>query len=153
MSDEPQLKHSHGRRHLFLRPWWQLLWIVIFMSVFEVLTKYGATHAPPDTVFKRLGFAAVASPWVWLGTLISIAAFAAWLHVLRNVPLSLAFNISQGTYLLVPIGSFLFLGEHISVRLGVGTGLVLAGVLLLVPDLVKVEADEPPKVAGKEGAA
>ena len=139
------------RKHLFLRPWWQLTWIVLLMSASELLTRYGAAHAPQDTVFARWDLAAVGSVWTWVGTLVAIAAFGAWLHVLRNVPLSLAFNISQGTYLVIPLGAAVFLHEKLSPLLLLGIALVLAGVLLLVPDMVKAESEGEIKAEPKPG--
>ena len=136
--------HRTQRPPLFLRPGWQLAAVTLLMSAFELLTKYGADHAPQDTFFARWGFAAVGSIWTWIGTLVAIIGFGAWLHVLRKVPLSLAFNVTQGTFLLVPLGGRFFLHETVSPGRWLGIGIVFAGVLLLVPELVKAEADEAP---------
>jgi undecaprenyl phosphate-alpha-L-ara4N flippase subunit ArnE len=131
------------KRPWYLQALWQLLFVTVMMSAYELLTKYGADQAlktvPAENFFARLGMPAVANVWTWVGTGLACVAFGAWLHVLKRVPLSLAFTISQGTFVLVPLGAWLFLGEQVSAKLWIGIALVVAGVILLVPDLVKEE--------------
>ena len=125
-----------------------LLLVTALMTAFELMTQYGATVVvPPENFFARLGFPAVASAWTWAGTAVAIAGFAIWLHVLRTVPLSLAYNITTATFVTIPVGAHLLLGEPISLRQWGGYALVIAGVLFLVPGLVKVESDVAPDAA------
>lgn len=77
-----------------------------------------------------MGFGALRSGWVWLGIVAMIGSLFSWLHSLRYVPLSTAFTLAGAVHFLVPIGSWLFLGEVISPKRWLGIGLVLAGVLV-----------------------
>ena len=54
-----------------------------------------------------------------------ILSFLTWLYVLRYIPLSVAFPISQVVHALVPLCSWIFLGELISTLRWCGIALVL----------------------------
>ncbi|MBI6647387.1 EamA family transporter [Pseudomonas synxantha] len=80
--------------------------------------------------------------WQWLadvarnpGILAAIAsylgAFFVWMLILRRSSLSLAFPLSSLVFVAVLLGSWLGLGEHISLLHWVGVMVIVAGILLL----------------------
>ncbi len=80
--------------------------------------------------------------WQWLtqvarnpGILAAIAsylgAFFVWMLILRRSSLSLAFPLSSLVFVAVLLGSWLGLGEHISVLHWVGVAVIVAGIALL----------------------
>ena len=80
--------------------------------------------------------------WQWLadvarnpGILAAIAsylgAFFVWMLILRRSSLSLAFPLSSLVFVAVLLGSWLGLGEHISVLHWVGVVVIVAGIVLL----------------------
>ena len=80
--------------------------------------------------------------WQWLadvarnpGILAAIAsylgAFFVWMLILRRSSLSLAFPLSSLVFVAVLLGSWLGLGEHISVLHWVGVVVILGGIALL----------------------
>jgi len=58
---------------------------------------------------------------------------------LRFLPLGLAFALTNGVHIFVPLGSWFFLGEHISLLRGSGILVIIAGILLLAQSVAKVE--------------
>lgn len=80
--------------------------------------------------------------WLWLsevarnpGILAAIAsyigAFFVWMLILRRSSLSLAFPLSSLVFVVVLLGSWLGLGEHISLLHWVGVGVIVVGIGLL----------------------
>src|SRR2546421_2785518 len=117
-------------KELLLNPWFQLVLSVLFVTTSEVFLKRGAVEAPrlPEEV-NWTGVSGLVSPDVWYGILFVIASFISWLYVLRFIPLTIAFPLSNFFHVLVPLASWFFLNEHISVQRWCGIALVLVGVL------------------------
>lgn len=124
-----------------LHPYLQLLISAVLVAIAEILLKKGATHtAEAMGSTDWTGVTSLISPWVWGGIVCYIASFVSWLHVLRFVPLIVAFNLMNSVHVLVPLGAWLFLGEQVPIaRIG-GIALILAGVLVLAGPLATLES-------------
>lgn len=83
--------------------------------------------------------AALKSHWVWLGIISMLGSLVSWLYALRSVPLLIAFNLAAATLVIVPISSWVFLGEQISPVRWLGILLVTVGVLVVAKPLSRVE--------------
>ncbi len=107
-------------KKLLLNPWFQLVLSVLFVTTSEVFLKRGAVEAPrlPDEV-NWTGVSGLALPDVWYGILFVIASFISWV--------------------LVPLASWFFLNEHISVQRWCGIALVLLGVLIVAKPVARME--------------
>jgi drug/metabolite transporter (DMT)-like permease len=75
--------------------------------------------------------AVAANTGVWLAIACYIAAFFVWMLILRRSHLSLAFPLSSLVFVGVLLGSWLWLGEHISVLHWLGVAVIMAGIVLL----------------------
>ena len=118
-----------------LSPVWALVLNVLCITAAEIFLKLGAGQTHPGL----LGFSALSSWQTIVGILFHVSGFACWMFALRTLPVSLAFNFTALAQVLVPIAAFVFLGETISpLRCG-GIGLVIAGFVLLVPVVARVE--------------
>jgi drug/metabolite transporter (DMT)-like permease len=69
--------------------------------------------------------------------LLFLAALAAygvstlgWVLALRNVPLNTAYLFMSASFILVPLMSYFVLGEPITMRLVIGSALIICGVLV-----------------------
>lgn len=67
-----------------------------------------------------------------------LAAFAiygfgtiVWVYVLKSAPLTVAYPFMALTFCAVPLLAWLLLGETLSLRYGIGTGLIIAGLLVV----------------------
>ncbi len=125
---------------LFWNPYLQIFLTVLLTAAAQVLLKVGASHSAGDnSVWSWLGIAELANLWTWLGIFAFVASFGGWLYALRFLPLGLAFALTNGVHIFVPIGSWLFLHEHISLLRGTGITIILAGILLLAQSVAKAE--------------
>src|SRR5436305_5222192 len=123
-----------------LSPWVQLAVSVLCVTSSEVFLKRGAVEAPrlPGHL-NWTGIGGLATANVWLGILFVIASFVSWLYVLRFVPLTVAFPLSNFVHVLVPLSSWFFLDEIISTQRWCGIVLVLIGVLTVAKPVARME--------------
>jgi drug/metabolite transporter (DMT)-like permease len=125
---------------LFWNPYLQIFLTVLLTAAAQLLLKIGANYsAGNDSIWTWLGFAELASIWTWLGIFAFVASLAGWLYALRFLPLGLAFALTNGVHIFVPIGSWYFLGEHIGLLRASGIVIIIAGILFLVQSVAKVE--------------
>ena len=109
----------------------------------QLLLKRGAVEAAEASL---LGLSSLQSGWVWLGIVALIASLIWWLSALREIPLSVASNLSGVVHVLVPLGCWLMLGEMISPKRWIGISLVVAGVLVSAKPASTVEENVEEKL-------
>jgi undecaprenyl phosphate-alpha-L-ara4N flippase subunit ArnE len=68
-----------------------------------------------------------------------ILSLLSWLYILRLVPLSIAFPLSNVVHVLVPLSCWIFLGELISTRRWCGIALVLIGLIVVAKPFARIE--------------
>lgn len=54
-----------------------------------------------------------------------------WIYLLKSVPLNYAYPFMALTFCFVPVLAWIFLGEAPTLRLAIGTGLVLVGLFVI----------------------
>lgn len=125
----------------FANPWLQLALSVAFVTAYELLLKMGAieTAHMADASWAWTGFSGLASLYVWFGIPLIILSLLTWLHVLRYIPLSIAFPLSQVVHILVPLCSWLFLGELITSLRWCGIALVSFGLAIVAKPVARLE--------------
>ena len=125
----------------FSNPWLHLSLSVLFVTVYELLLNLGATETAhiASARWAWTGVTGLASLYVWLGIPLIILSLITWLHVLRYIPLSIAFPISQVVHVLVPLCSWLFLGEYIAGLRWAGIALVSLGLALVAKPVARLE--------------
>lgn len=102
--------------------------------------KLGAMEAPRLAPhWNWTGVSGLASPLVWAGIGFVVASFLSWLYVLRHIPLTIAFPLSQLAHVLVPLCSYLILHEHVSLARWSGIVLVLAGIIVVAKPVATME--------------
>jgi drug/metabolite transporter (DMT)-like permease len=125
---------------LFWNPYLQIFLTVLLTAAAQLLLKIGANYsAGDDSVWTWVGLAELGSWWTWAGIFAFIASFFGWLYALRFLPLGLAFALTNGVHIFVPIGSLYFLGEHIGLLRASGIVIIIAGILFLAQSVAKVE--------------
>jgi multidrug transporter EmrE-like cation transporter len=126
---------------LFWNPYVQILLTVLLSSGAQVLLKIGADYstANDESALSWMGLTELGSWWTWAGIFAFVASFGGWLYALRFLPLGLAFALTNGVHIFVPIGSWIFLGEHIGLLRGSGICVIIAGILLLTQSVAEVE--------------
>ena len=125
---------------LFWNPYLQIFLTVLLTAAAQILLKVGADYsAANNSVWSWLGLAELASVWTWLGIFAFVASFGGWLYALRFLPLGVAFALTNGVHIFVPLGSWLFLHEHIGLLRGSGILTIIVGIVLLAQSVAKVE--------------
>jgi drug/metabolite transporter (DMT)-like permease len=121
---------------IFFNPYVQIAVGALLVTVSELMLKRGATAAAGSS---WTGINALGSAWTWGGILTYILSFASWLYVLRHVPLAIAFALINAVHVLVPLGSWAWLGEHVSPSRWAGIILVLIGIIVIARDAARAE--------------
>jgi multidrug transporter EmrE-like cation transporter len=136
----PILTLPKPRRGLIWNPYFQILLTVVLTSAGQILLKIGADGSAGDaSVGAWLGVRELADGWTWLGILAFVASFGSWLYALRFLPLGLAFSLTNGVHVLVPLGSWFFLHEQLGPMRIAGIAIINAGVLLLAQSVAHAE--------------
>jgi len=73
----------------------------------------------------------MATPSLWFGILIYTANFILWMAVLSRLDLSIAFPISNATFVIIPFFSMIVLHEKISMVRWLGAVCIIIGVTLI----------------------
>jgi drug/metabolite transporter (DMT)-like permease len=124
----------------FWNPWFQLGLEAAFVTASEVLIKIGAVQtAVPGTAAEWLGFSGLASAWVWGGIGCLVLSFLCWIYVLKHLPLSVAFPLTNVVHVTIPISSWILLGEAISIRRWFGIGVVVVGLALVAKPVARLD--------------
>ncbi len=125
---------------LFWNPYLQIFLTILLTSVAQILLKIGADSSSADpSAWSLLGIKELDSGWTWLGILALVASFGGWLYALRFLPLGLAFSLTNGVHIFVPLGSWLFLHEQIGLLRGSGILVIIVGILFLAQSVAQAE--------------
>lgn len=116
----------------------QVLSAAVLVSASEVAKKIGADSAKAQSV---VDVSQLRSPWVWLSVILGILGLLCWLNALRKISLSVAYNLAGLQLMLVPLGSWWLLGEHIGPKQWLGIALVFLGVIITAPAAAHAEED------------
>ena len=126
----------------FGNPWLQLGLSVACVAVYELLLKRGAAEtANLSARWSWTGLTGLASIYVWVAIVFVILSLVTWLYVLRYIPLSIAFPISQAVHVLVPLGSWFVLGENIVTMRWMGIALVSLGLAVVAKPVARFEEE------------
>jgi drug/metabolite transporter (DMT)-like permease len=120
----------------FFHPLLQISLSIVLSSASQIFFKVasGVDHNP-NTITPQLF-----TSWaLWGGIIATLTSLVSWLNALRSVPLIIAFNLGAVTYILVPLGSWVFLGEQVPPIRWLGITLVTLGVLLIARPLSRME--------------
>jgi drug/metabolite transporter (DMT)-like permease len=123
-------------------PWFHLAVSVACVTIYELLLKRGAAEtANLSPEWSWTGLSGLASLYVWVAIVFVILSLITWLYVLRYIPLSIAFPISQAVHVLVPLGSWLVLGETIIGLRWLGIALVSLGLAVVAKPVARLEEE------------
>ena len=106
-----------------------LLASIVGLSVGQVLLRLAAQAVRPDSAAWQ---AVALSAWTWMGLLIYALAMLAWLAVLRELPLRLAYPFVGLAFVVVPVLAWAVLGEELRWSTVAGAVLIVAGIWVSV---------------------
>lgn len=110
-----------------------VLWVLLIVleSAGQIATKVGGDQLGQMDFNLQWLLAVAGSVGVWLAIACYFGAFFVWMLILRRSHLSLAFPLSSLVFVGVLLGSWLWLGEHISLLHWVGVAVIMGGIVLL----------------------
>ena len=121
-------------------PWFQIALNVLIVTASEIFLKLGARETAAFTSPSNwTGITALLSLWTWLGIVFLVLSLVSWLYVLRHVPLSVAFPLSNAVHVFVPFASWYFLGEIIAPTRWWGIALVILGLIIVAKPVSRIE--------------
>jgi len=124
---------------IFGNPYTQIFLSVLMNAAAQLLLKHGADESVRASSSFALGFSGLRSMWVWGGIACMIGSLVSWLYSLRFVQLIVAYNLAGLLHVIVPLLSWIFLGERIAGLRWLGIGLVFAGVLIVAKPIIRIE--------------
>jgi undecaprenyl phosphate-alpha-L-ara4N flippase subunit ArnE len=137
--DLPREKQAVPRRAL-INPYLLILLGALLNTTGELFLKVGAnTEAHLGGWAGAAGLTPLLSGWTWIGIVSYVLSFVTWLHVLRTIPLSVAFPLINVIHVFVPIGASIFLHEHVSLKRWAGISLIILGVLAIMKPVARAE--------------
>jgi drug/metabolite transporter (DMT)-like permease len=123
-------------------PWLHLIISIVCVAIYELLLKRGAADtANLSPRWSWTGLTGLASIYVWIAIVFVIISLITWLYVLRYLPLSIAFPIAQSVHVLIPLGSWLILGENIVTLRWIGIALVSLGLAIVAKPVARLEEE------------
>ncbi|MDD2710225.1 MAG: EamA family transporter [Verrucomicrobiae bacterium] len=121
-------------------PYLQIVLSALFVTISEVCLKAGANETASSIgCLEWLGITSLGTWQVWVGIVFYIASFVCWLHVLRYIPLNIAYNLVNIEHVFVPLACAFFLNEHVSLLRWSGIALVLIGIWIIARPLLNME--------------
>ena len=106
-----------------------LLVSIVGLSVGQVLLRLAAQAERPDSAAWQ---AVALSAWTWTGLLVYALATLAWLAVLRELPLRMAYPFVGLAFVVVPVLAWAVLGEELRWSTLAGAVLIVAGIWVSV---------------------
>lgn len=125
---------------LFANAYVQIVICSLLVTAAEIFLKQGAA-ATALTLhqWSWTGVHGLGSIWVWIGIVLLILSFLSWMYVLKHLALNIAYPLANVVHVLVPISSWIFLGEAISGLRWYGIALVITGLIIVAPVSSEIE--------------
>ena len=124
----------------FVNPYLQIFIGALLDTAGEILLKKGASSvSAAHGAASIVGYTPLLSGWTWIGIISYVLSLVSWLHVLRFVPLSIAFPLINVVHVFVPLGASLFLHERVSHKRWFGISLIIVGVFAIIRPLTRAE--------------
>lgn len=79
-------------------------------------------------------FAAMSTPWLWVGLACYLGQFVVWMTILEKSTLSVAFSTSAIVFVAIMIASWAVFGDTMGWEKILGSAIIVAGILLLGGD-------------------
>lgn len=125
--EQSLIDSTHGRRHVI----GGLALAIVLCSASQLCWKKATTAVPAGASSLETLKLTFAEPMFWIAVALYIWQFFNWMRVLKYADLSFAQPITAGTYVVVGVAAWLVFGESLPPHRLLGTGLILAGVVLI----------------------
>ena len=100
----------------------------------QIAFKYAGLQTGPFEGSAHWFALATTSPWLWVSVASHIGEFALWMTILSKSALSSAFATTALLFVVIMLASWLLFAEPLTWNKLVGSGVILAGILMLGAD-------------------
>lgn len=108
----------------------KLILFVLMMSGGQILFKLAATRGPAMTDLGS-AFTVLTNGITLTALMLYGLATVLWIHLLQQLPLSLAYPFVAAAFVIVPIAAFLLFREPIGLRYMIGAGFIFVGIVII----------------------
>ncbi len=112
-----------------LATWLGLVGTPLLIAAGQVLFKMASRDVGAFDAGGIIGLAS--NPHLLLALALYGSGTIVWIHVLRTVPLTVAYSFMALTFCVVPILANFFFAEPLSWKYGLGVVLIMAGLLMI----------------------
>lgn len=99
------------------------------MAAGQLLFKLGTPLWQGDSLLTW-AWSFLRNPYLMVAVFLYATTIVIWVYILRSLPLSLAYPITALSYVIVPVLSFVFLQEKISLQTALGGVVIVLGVII-----------------------
>jgi drug/metabolite transporter (DMT)-like permease len=125
--EQPLHDHTHGRGKVIFG----LTMAIVLCSISQLCWKSATTGVPADSSALHTLLITFSRPVFWIAAVLYVWQFFNWMMVLKYADLSYAQPITAGSYVVVGVAAWLIFDETLPPHRLIGTGLILAGVILI----------------------
>lgn len=101
---------------------------VLGIAIAQILFKVSASEfSQSGTYLNERGLS-----FLFLAIVISAAMAVGWLLILRHAELGYVYPLTALAYILVPLGSYLFLGERFGTQYYLGIAVIIIGIIVVI---------------------
>jgi drug/metabolite transporter (DMT)-like permease len=108
----------------------QLTAFSLLLSIGQMLFKKAAQLPAPLASVPGMT-ALLLNAWFWLALTLYGVATLLWIMILQKMPLSQAYPFAALGFVIVPLASWLLMGETLSLLYCLGMALIVAGILVI----------------------
>lgn len=111
----------------------QVLMLVSFaglLAIGQILFKHVALAMNGDHL-PSLAIQFLVNPVAWSALVLYGLATAAWVLILRSVPLSIAYPFAALGFVIVPVAAHFMFNEPLGLKYALGTGCIILGLYLI----------------------
>lgn len=101
---------------------------VVALSFGQILFKLSSSYLAASGSFFSTKFLLT----ILAAMLLYVAASLAWIWVLQRVELGRIYPLMALAFVLVPLGSYFFLGERFHGQYYIGVGMIIIGIVLAI---------------------
>lgn len=99
------------------------------MACGQILFKLGSKNWSGGSILEW-AWSFMTNPFLVVAVFLYAFTILIWIYVLRILPLSIAYPITALSYVIVPVISYFFLQEKISVQTFLGSTFIIVGVAI-----------------------
>ena len=113
-----------------------LAWVLLLAveTLGQVSLKFAGARVGAFELNRHSIFAALSTPWLWLGLACYLGQFVIWMRILEKSRLSRAFPTSAIAFVAIMIASKAIFGDPMGWEKILGSAIIVAGILLLGGD-------------------